>query len=103
MKIKEMALGSSIPKPIRTAALLGSSCTGTPASHPNLAIHIIESIQADADFYPEPEKFKPERFLRQTQEAYLPFALGPRNCIVINFALLEMKILITKIVKQFQI
>jgi len=69
----------------------------------SIAQYDIGSIQADPDFYPEPEKFKPERFLGQTQEAYIPFALGPRNCIGNKFALLEMKILLTKMVKRFQI
>ncbi|EFA05733.1 cytochrome P450 6BT1 [Tribolium castaneum] len=46
----------------------------------------IRGIHSDPEFYPEPEKFKPERFHpdnRQNIEpySYLPFGEGPRICI----------------------
>ncbi len=46
-------------------------------------------------FWPDPERFDPERFSRANQAqrnrfAYLPFALGPRACIGEHFAMVEM-------------
>lgn len=46
----------------------------------------ITSIQRDPKYYPEPEKFDPERFSDERKDeivpsAYLPFGVGPRNCI----------------------
>ena len=43
----------------------------------------IWAIHHSADFYPEPEKFQPERFLKENKDsiptfAYIPFGGGPR-------------------------
>ncbi|CRK93272.1 CLUMA_CG006815, isoform A [Clunio marinus] len=66
------------------------------------AIHRLESI------YPEPEKFIPERFSpEQCQDrnpyAYLPFSAGSRNCIGHRFALIEMKVVISSILRNFKL
>jgi cytochrome P450 len=44
------------------------------------------------DFWPDPERFDPERFTGQQNRpkyAYFPFGGGPRSCIGEHFALLE--------------
>jgi cytochrome P450 len=46
-------------------------------------------------FWPDPERFDPDRFAKSAGEGrnrfcYLPFALGPRACIGEHFALVEM-------------
>lgn len=46
----------------------------------------IFAIHNDPKYYPEPEKFDPERFSDENKRlivpgAFLPFGLGPRNCI----------------------
>lgn len=46
----------------------------------------IHAIHNDPQYYPQPEKFDPERFsdnnrIRQNNYIYLPFGDGPRNCI----------------------
>ena len=43
----------------------------------------IWGIHHNANFFPDPETFKPERFLEAPTwpaHAYLPFGLGPRMC-----------------------
>lgn len=51
-------------------------------------------IQRDARWFPEPEAFRPERFLgaeaERPRSAWMPFGVGPRVCIGQHFALLEM-------------
>ncbi|XP_057326719.1 cytochrome P450 9e2-like [Microplitis mediator] len=56
------------------------------------------AIHRDPEYYPEPEKFDPNRFLGKEKKnintsAYFPFGVGPRMCIGNRFALLETKVL----------
>lgn len=57
---------------------------------PNVGLHM------NAEYFPNPKKFDPERFSdeNRTKEmiaAYMPFGIGPRNCIGSRFALMEAK------------
>ncbi|KAF2899548.1 hypothetical protein ILUMI_06622 [Ignelater luminosus] len=68
----------------------------------------IYAFHRDPKYYPNPEKFDPERFSEENRQniqpfTYMPFGVGPRNCIGSRFALLEGKLVIAEIIRNFEI
>ncbi|XP_055694693.1 cytochrome P450 4d2-like [Lutzomyia longipalpis] len=63
----------------------------------------------NATLFPEPNAFKPERFvedettMKKNPYSYIPFSAGPRNCIGQKFALMEMKTIVVRILQSFRI
>jgi cytochrome P450 len=62
------------------------------------------NMQNSSRYWPEPEKFDPDRFdvLTETQKsAYFPFGEGPRKCIGYRFAMMEIAILYSVILQKY--
>ncbi len=64
--------------------------------------------QRDPRFWPEPERFDPDRFLpdavaARPKGAYFPFAIGPRKCIGENFAMLEARLILSRVLQRTQL
>ena len=67
-----------------------------------MAVPCIYLAHRDPAVFPEPERFRPDRFLERTFSpyAYLPFGGGARRCIGMSFALQEMKIVLATILAR---
>ncbi|XP_023210573.1 cytochrome P450 3A5-like [Centruroides sculpturatus] len=60
----------------------------------------IYALNHDPKYFPDPDKFDPERFLSDKRNIlpfnYLSFGVGQRNCIGMRFALMEIKMVLAK-------
>lgn len=88
-----------------------------PATSDEKPVHIekgtvvwipVYGIHHNPSIYPDPERFDPERFNDDNKKninpyVYLPFGIGPRNCIANRFALLEIKIIFFHVLSKFEI
>ena len=68
----------------------------------------IYNIQHNPEYFDEPYKFKVERFLPEKRNqiiagSYLPFSIGPRNCIGMRFALMQAKLTLAKLLLNFKL
>jgi cytochrome P450 len=63
----------------------------------------IRAIHRRADLYPEPEAFRPERFLEPSPPdtyTWIPFGGGTRRCLGASFALTEMRIVLRRVLDR---
>ena len=66
----------------------------------------IYALHQDPQYYPNPQKFDPDRFApelvkQRPKLAYMPFGAGPRMCIGNHFAMMEMQLILAMLVQQF--
>ena len=64
-------------------------------------------VHRHPDLWERPDAFEPERFLNdnasnQHRFAYFPFGGGPRQCIGLHFAMLEMQLIVAILARKFR-
>lgn len=68
----------------------------------------IAGLHRDPKYFPNPDKFDPERFSEENKNnippsTYMPFGAGPRTCIANRFALMEAKAILFYLVGEFKL
>lgn len=68
----------------------------------------IYGVHHSPELWDEPEAFRPERFAKEKKKdhhpfAFLPFGGGPRLCIGNNFAMMEMKLILARMVNRYDV
>ena len=64
-------------------------------------------MHRDPEFFPEPERFMPERFSEEARkgldnETFLPFGAGQRICIGMRLAMIETKMILAELLSKFK-
>lgn len=83
----------------------GLSCKLKPG---NVVVISTFGLQMDPKYWPEPEKFDPDRFSDEQKEGrhkftFIPFGEGPRICVGMRMANIMIKIAITTILKNYSL
>ena len=67
----------------------------------------VYAIHHDQSYFPDPDQFIPERFMpensyRINPYTFLPFGKGPRNCVGMRFALMNIKTAVVNILAKYR-
>lgn len=80
--------------------------SGIPLEAGTSVISCVYSVHNNPQYYPQPERFRPERFLPENKHhlvpyTFLPFGAGPRHCLGMRFAYQEIKLLLAQLLRRF--
>ena len=99
---------------IRKTVYVNSLAKDFPVPNSNIIIRKGDFVRLntigmtlDPEIHANPMEYNPDRFLKEYAEdrnpySFLPFSLGPRNCIGMRFAMYEMKCCISSLVSKFR-
>ncbi|XP_071943152.1 vitamin D 25-hydroxylase-like [Antedon mediterranea] len=101
-------IGCIAPLSVPHAATEDTTLRGYDIPKGTIVTLNIWSVMFDPEVWPEPEKFKPERFLNENgcyskNEKLIPFSIGRRNCVGEQLAVMELFIYFTHLLHRFKL
>nr|CAD7462677.1 unnamed protein product [Timema tahoe] len=67
----------------------------------------VYALNHDPQYFPDPESFYPERFDPENKSSsdlldFLPFGIGSRKCIGMDYAMIQMKVGLASLISKFK-
>ncbi|KAM3624425.1 uncharacterized protein V6R79_023267 [Siganus canaliculatus] len=72
----------------------------------NMIVEVpVFALHRDPELWPKPQQFRPDRFSKENRQnirpySYLPFGVGPRNCVGMRFALTMVKLALVEVLQS---
>lgn len=81
---------------------------GYPIAPGTRVMNMIWLTHRHPEFWPDPERFDPDRFepavfAKQHKFAYTPFSEGPRKCVGEHFSIIESILVLTRLFQRFDL
>ena len=106
--LEVLRMGSTAPGTLVHQAMKNVEVGGYKFKKGTLFVGNFFSTHFDAEYWTEPEKFRPERFLNADGKIltefphFFPFSVGKRVCLGESLAKVELFLFFTALVKNFQ-
>jgi len=106
--IKESARLNGVPQANGRYTFKQQTMVGNILIPPGFEVSVdMYSMGHDPKIWGDPQNLRPERWFRQNltkeqKHSYMPFSIGPRQCIGMTFSLLEQKVWLAVMLKKYK-